>query len=94
MNNNLLQGKKGIVFGALNSDSIAWKVAEQCHAQGAQLVLTNAPMAMRMGEINALAEKTNSPVVGADATSLEDLKNLFETAQAHFGGKIDFILHS
>ncbi|MDP4858845.1 MAG: SDR family oxidoreductase, partial [Schleiferiaceae bacterium] len=92
--NNLLKGKKGIVFGALNSDSIAWKVAEKCHEQGASLVLTNAPMAMRMGEINALAEKTNSPVVGADATSLEDLKNLFETAQAHFGGKIDFILHS
>ena len=92
--NNLLKGKKGIVFGALNSDYIAWKVAEKCHEQGASLVLTNAPMAMRMGEINALAEKTNSPVVGADATSLEDLKNLFETAQAHFGGKIDFILHS
>jgi enoyl-[acyl-carrier protein] reductase I len=78
----------------LNSESIAWKVAEKCHEQGASLVLTNAPMARRMGEINALAEKTNSPVVGADATSLEDLKNLFETAQAHFGGKIDFILHS
>ena len=70
MNNNLLQGKKGIVFGALNSDSIAWKVAEQCHAQGAQLVLTNAPMAMRLGEINVLAEKTGSLVIGADATSL------------------------
>lgn len=94
MNNNLLQGKKGIVFGALNSDSIAWKVAEQCHAQGAQLVLTNAPMAMRMGEINALAEKTGSLVIGADATSLEELQNLIQGAMDHFGGKIDFILHS
>ncbi len=94
MNNNLLQGKKGIVFGALNSDSIAWKVAEQCHAQGAQLVLTNAPMAMRMGEINALAEKTGALVIGADATSLEELQNLISGAMDHFGGKIDFILHS
>ena len=94
MNNNLLQGKKGIVFGALNSDSIAWKVAEQCHAQGAQLVLTNAPMAMRMGEINALAEKTGALVIGADATSLEELQNLIQGAMDHFGGKIDFILHS
>ncbi len=94
MNNNLLQGKKGIVFGALNSDSIAWKVAEQCHAQGAQLVLTNAPMAMRMGEINALAGKTGALVIGADATSLEELQNLISGAMDHFGGKIDFILHS
>ena len=92
--NNVLAGKKGIIFGALNSDSIAWKVAEQCHAQGAQLVLTNAPMAMRMGEINALAEKTGAPVIGADATSLEDLQNLLQGAMDHFGGKIDFILHS
>jgi enoyl-[acyl-carrier protein] reductase I len=92
--NDLLKGKKGIVFGALNSDSIAWKVAEKCHEQGASLVLTNAPMAMRMGEINALAEKINAPVVGADATSLEDIKHLIEASMAHFGGKIDFILHS
>ena len=90
----ILQGKKGIVFGALNSESIAWKVAEKCVAEGAQIVLTNAPVAMRMGEINALAAQCNAPVIGADATSLEDLENLVRQSMEHFGGKFDFVLHS
>jgi len=94
MSNNLLAGKKGIIFGALDEKSIAWKTALACHAQGAQLVLTNAPVALRMGEINKLAEAVNAPVIGADVTNMDDLKKLFEEAQAHFGGKIDFILHS
>ena len=94
MSNNLLKGKKGIIFGALNSESIAWKVAEQAHAQGAEIVLTNAPIAMRMGEINKLAEKTNSKIIPADATSMEDLEKLFTEAQEILGGKLDFVLHS
>ena len=92
--NNLLKGKKGIIFGALNSESIAWKVAEQCHQQGAQIVLTNAPMAMRLGEINGLAEAINAPVVPADATSIEEIENLFTKSMEHFGGQVDFVLHS
>lgn len=94
MSNNLLQGKKGIIFGALDEKSIAWKTALACHAQGAQIVLTNAPVALRMGEINKLAEQVNAPVIGADVTSMDDLKKLFEESQKHFGGGIDFILHS
>jgi enoyl-[acyl-carrier protein] reductase I len=94
MANNLLQGKKGIIFGALDEKSIAWKTALKCHEQGAQLVLTNAPVALRMGEINKLAEAVNAPVIGADVTNMDDLKKLFEEAQAHFGGKVDFVLHS
>jgi enoyl-[acyl-carrier protein] reductase I len=94
MSNNLLAGKKGIIFGALDEKSIAWKTALACHAQGAQLVLTNAPVALRMGEINKLAEAVQAPVIGADVTNMDDLKKLFEEAQHHFGGKIDFILHS
>lgn len=90
----ILQGKKGIIFGALDNQSIAWKVAEHCVREGASIVLTNAPVAMRMGEINGLAEKTNSPVIPADATSLEDLENLITKSMEHFGGKIDFVLHS
>ena len=78
----LLKGKKGIIFGALNDQSIAWKVAERCHEEGAEFILSNAPIAMRMGEINALAEKTGSEVIGADATSTEDLVNLFDAAIA------------
>ncbi|MPL56048.1 Enoyl-[acyl-carrier-protein] reductase [NADH] FabI [bioreactor metagenome] len=89
----LLKGKKGIIFGALNDQSIAWKVAERCHEEGAEFILSNAPIAMRMGEIDALAQKTNSEVIGADATSMEDLGKLFDAAIAKFG-KIDFILHS
>ena len=94
MSHNLLQGKKGIIFGALDEQSIAWKTAESVCAQGGQIVLTNAPVALRMGTINALAEKLEAPVIAADATKLEDLENLVDQALAHFGGKIDFVLHS
>ncbi|HEX4887189.1 MAG TPA: SDR family oxidoreductase [Luteibaculaceae bacterium] len=94
MSNNLLAGKRGIIFGALNEMSIAWKVAEKAHEQGAKFVLTNAPIAMRMGEINKLAETTSSQIIPADATSDADLKNLLEQSQEILGGKIDFILHS
>ena len=91
---NLLKGKKGIIFGALNDQSIAWKVAERAHEEGAEFVLTNAPIAMRMGAINELAEKTGSQIIPADATSIEDLENLITKAQEILGGKLDFILHS
>jgi len=94
MANNLLKGKRGIIFGALNSQSIAWHVAEKAHEQGAQFVLTNAPIAMRMGEINELAEKTGSKIIPADATSVEDLEKLISESMEILGGKIDFILHS
>ena len=94
MANNLLAGKKGIIFGALNEQSIAWIVAEKAHEQGAEFVLTNAPIAMRMGEINGLAEKTGSKVIAADATSVEDLEKLISESMEILGGKIDFILHS
>lgn len=94
MANNLLKGKKGIIFGALNEHSIAWKVAERASEEGAEFVLTNAPIAMRMGEINQLAEKTGSKIIPADATSVEDLENLFTQAMEILGGKIDFVLHS
>ena len=91
---NLLAGKKGIIFGALDQQSIAWKVAERCVQEGAQLVLTNAPVAMRMGEINKLAEQCQAPVIPADATSVEDLENLLRKSLEHFGGPVDFVLHS
>ncbi len=95
MSNQLLKGKKGIIFGALDENSIAWKTAVKCHEQGAQIVLTNAPVALRMGEINKLSELCgNAPVIGADVTLLEDLKHLLLESMKHFGGKIDFILHS
>ena len=91
---NLLKGKRGIISGALDKNSIAWKVAEKAHEEGAQFVLTNAPIAMRMGEINSLAEETGSEIIPADATSVEDLTNLFTKSQEILGGKIDFVLHS
>jgi enoyl-[acyl-carrier protein] reductase I len=94
MSYNLLKGKRGLIFGALNEHSIAWKVAERAHDEGATLVLTNAPIALRMGELNALAQKTGSQIVVADATSMEDLNNLVEKSMEILGGKIDFVLHS
>lgn len=95
MGNQLLKGKKGIVFGALDERSIAWITALKAVEEGAEIVLTNAPIALRMGKINELATQcNNAPVIGADATSVEDLENLFTKAMEHFGGKVDFVLHS
>ncbi len=94
MSNNLLKGKRGIISGALDSNSIAWKVAQRCHQEGAQIVLTNAPIAMRMGEIKKLADETKSEIVPADATSIEDLTNLYSKSMDIMGGKVDFVLHS
>lgn len=95
MINNLLQNKKGIIFGALNPQSIAWEVALQCHQQGAQIVLTNAPVALRIGNIHQLSQQcNNAPVIPADVTNITDIENLFTQATAHFGSGIDFILHS
>ena len=91
---NLLKGKKGIIFGALDSNSIAWKTAERAHEEGAIFVLTNAPVAMRLGTISELAEKTGSEVIPADATSMMDLENLIDKSMEILGGKIDFVLHS
>jgi len=94
MSYQLLKGKRGIIFGALDENSIAWKTAERVYEEGGSFVLTNAPIALRMGTINTLAEKTKSTVIPADATSMEDLENLVKQAQEVLGGKLDFVLHS
>lgn len=94
MSENLLKGKKGIIFGALNDMSIAWKVAETAYKQGARFTLSNTAMALRMGTIDKLAEKTDSLVLGGDATSQEDITMVFEKTMERFDGKIDFVLHS
>ena len=91
---NLLKGKRGIITGALDENSIAWKVALRAHEEGATFVLSNAPIAMRMGEINKLAAQTNSIIIPADATNVEEIEKLYTEAMAHLGGKIDFVLHS
>jgi enoyl-[acyl-carrier protein] reductase I len=94
MSHNLLKGKKGIIFGALDDKSIAWKVAEKAHEEGAVFTLSNTPAALRFGTINELAEKCGSLVVPADATSVSDLTGVFQKTTEHFGGKVDFVLHS
>ena len=88
---NLLKGKRGIIFGALDANSIAWKTAERVHDEGGVFVLTNAPIAMRMGTIKELAKKTGSEIVPADATSEEDLNNLVSKSVEILGGKLDFV---
>lgn len=90
----LLKGKRGIIFGALDGNSIAWKVALNAYEQGATFTLTNAPVALRLGVINKLAEQTNSLVIPADATSVEDLEKLVQQSVEHLGGKLDFVLHA
>ncbi len=94
MSNSILKGKKGIIFGALDESSIAWVTANKIYDEGGRFVLTNAPVAIRMGNIKELANKTESKVIPADATSIEDLENLVESAMNDLGSKLDFILHS
>ena len=94
MSYNLLKGKRGIIFGALNDLSIAWKVAERAAEEGAQIALTNTPIAIRMGEVRALAERLQAPMIPADATSVADLETVFTESTRALGGKIDFVLHS
>jgi enoyl-[acyl-carrier protein] reductase I len=94
MSYNLLKGKKGIIFGALDKNSIAWKTAERVHEEGGEFVLTNAPIALRMGQVDELAKKTNSKLIPADATKIEDLESLINQTMEIFDGKIDFVLHS
>ena len=91
---HLLKGKRGLIFGALNEKSIAWKVAERAYEEGATFVLTNTPVSIRLGTINELAKKCNTIVVQADATKIEDLENLLSKAQEYLGGSFDFVLHS
>jgi enoyl-[acyl-carrier protein] reductase I len=94
MENLLLKGKKGIIFGALNEKSIAWQVALKAHQSGAELILTNSPVAMRLGTIDELAKITGSMVIPADATKMEDIEHLIIESMKIFGGQFDFILHS
>ncbi len=94
MANNLLKGKRGVIFGALDQNSIAWKVAERCVEEGGSITLTNAPVAMRFGEIQELGEKLGAEIIPADATSNQDLEALFTKSVEILGGKIDFVLHS
>ncbi len=94
MSGSILKDKKGIIFGALDPQSIAWKVAERCVAEGAKITLTNAPVALRMGQLQRLGEELGAEVIPADATNLDDLTQLFEKSKTALGGQIDFLLHS
>jgi enoyl-[acyl-carrier protein] reductase I len=94
MSYNLLKGKRGLIFGALNDKSIGWKIAERAYEEGASFVLTNTPVSIRLGQIDELAEKCNTIVIPADATKVEDLDNLIEKATKHLDGNLDFVLHS
>jgi enoyl-[acyl-carrier protein] reductase I len=91
---NLLKGKKGIIFGALDQKSIAWKIAEKAYEEGAEFTLSNTPIALRFGEINKLSEACHAEVIPADAVNVTDLENVFRRSMEVLGGKVDFILHS
>ena len=94
MPNNLLKGKRGVVFGALDDKSIATKIAQRCVEEGAQITLTNAPVALRFGSIKEIAKDLNAELIPADATKMEDLDNLFTKSMEILGGKIDFVCHA
>lgn len=91
---NLLKGKKGIIFGALNEQSLAWKIAKRAVEEGAEITLSNTPMALRLGTLKQLSEECNAPIYPADATSFAEIEGVFQQSMNHFGDKIDFFLHS
>ena len=90
----LLKGKKGIIFGALDDRSIAWRIALACKREGAEFVLSNAPMALRLGTLNALSEETGAPIIPCDVTKDDEIESLVDQTKKHFGGGVDFILHA
>ncbi len=94
MSYNLLKGKRGIIFGALDNKSIAWKIAEKAYEEGASITLSNTATAIRFGQIDELAKKCNAEIIVADATNVDDLQHVFERSMEIMGGKIDFVLHS
>jgi len=94
MAHNLLKGKKGVIFGALNKDSIAWKIAERAYEEGAEFTLSNTPVALRLGSLHELALKCNSLIIPADATNTDDIEKVFKKSMERFGTKVDFVLHS
>ena len=89
----ILQGKTGVIFGALNDSSIAWAIAKAVYKDGGRFILSNAPVVQRFGTLDALADQTESRLVWADATNADDLGALYSEANKDFG-KIDFIVHS
>lgn len=90
----LLRGKKGIIFGALDERSIAWRIALACHREGAEFVLSNAPIALRLGVLNGLGEQTGAPIIPCDVTDDEQVADLMKQTKEHFGGGVDFVLHA
>ena len=90
----LLKGKKGIIFGALDDRSIAWRIALACKREGAEFVLSNAPIALRLGTLNALSEETGAPIIPCDVTSDDEIESLVDQPKEHFGGGVDFVLHA
>ncbi|MCK9219122.1 MAG: SDR family oxidoreductase [Bacteroidales bacterium] len=91
---NLLKGKKGIIFGALDDRSIAWKIATRAFDEGGRFTLSNTPVALRFGELDQLAKSCEAEIILADATKISDIEKVFKRSMEILGGKVDFILHS
>jgi enoyl-[acyl-carrier protein] reductase I len=89
----LLEGKKGIIFGALDDRSIAWRIALACKREGAEFALSNAPVALRFGDLDELAEETGSSIYPCDVSKEENVEELMEKVKDEYG-KIDFMLHA
>jgi enoyl-[acyl-carrier protein] reductase I len=89
----LLDGKKGIIFGALDERSIAWRIALACKREGAEFVLSNAPVALRFGDLDELAEETGSQIIECDVSKEEYVEEFMEKVKDEIGS-VDFILHA
>lgn len=83
-----------MIFGALDERSIAWHVALACQREGASFTLTNAPIALRFGALDKLAEETGAAaVIPCDVSDYKQVQDLID-ASLEKNGKLDFILHA
>jgi enoyl-[acyl-carrier protein] reductase I len=94
MTYNLLKNKKGIIFGALDDKSLAWKTAVRAWEEGARFTLSNTPSALRFGQIRDLGRQCDARIIPADATKVRDIENVFLQSMEILGGKVDFVVHS
>ncbi len=89
----MIKGKKGIVIGIANDHSIAWGIAKQLHASGAELAITYQNNTL-LKRVKPLADIVNSDIlVECDVNNENHLQNTFTQIKKKFG-TIDFIIHA
>ncbi len=89
----LMQNKRGLIMGVANDRSIAWGIAQACHAQGAELAFSYQGDVLGR-RVKPLAESIGSElVVDCDVADYDSLDGLFKTIEDAWG-TLDFVVHA